>query len=327
MADRKIPSTIAEAKRKNSSTYRPKTGHNKGKIIAAVSKEELEKSGLTLRDYLNKQQGKTRRTAAKVAPRPKARPAPAPKKYVGSDQRPDNRPVKSTPKSKPKTPKDILGTKEQSRARRRARQEAKTKKDTSMTPEQKLKGQIGIGAAAAALIAPVALPILMKVATKHGPAFARSLGNKIKNLTSGQQKDVLKTAAQEKMTSRQITEAINNATSGSRGRSNTSVNLNNVVTSTAQKAAGASPMKSAPFRDIAKLNAAAARRKAAAAAARAERKRKSLSETVSSSRIPGAKLRKKGGFIKKYNKGGKVVKRKEGGQVMSGNDLVSSLYN
>ena len=36
---------------------------------------------------------------------------------------------------------------------------------------------------------------------------------------------------------------------------------------------------------------------------------------------------KRGGQIKKYNKGGKVVKRKEGGQVMSGNDLVSSLYN
>jgi len=36
---------------------------------------------------------------------------------------------------------------------------------------------------------------------------------------------------------------------------------------------------------------------------------------------------KRGGQIKKYNKGGKVIKRKEGGQVMSGSDLVSSLYD
>ena len=105
---RKKPSTIAEAKEAKSKTF-----YGKGnKELAAVTKEELKESGFkSLRDYLNKQQGKTRRTDAKVAPRPKARPAPAPKakasastpkKYVGSDQRPDNRPVKSTPKSKPR---------------------------------------------------------------------------------------------------------------------------------------------------------------------------------------------------------------------------------
>ena len=41
----------------------------------------------------------------------------------------------------------------------------------------------------------------------------------------------------------------------------------------------------------------------------------------------GGKMKAKGGPIKKYNQGGKVVKRMGGGQVMSGNDLVSSLYD
>jgi hypothetical protein len=186
------PKNISQARKMGKSYFIGKDGKRK----AAVTKEELKKSGLSLRDYLNKQQGKTRRSAAKVAPKPKARPS---KRVADTGQRPDNRSVKSTPKSKVptaqrKTPEDILGTREKSRAARRARQEAKTKKDTSMTPEEKLKGQIGISAAAAALLGPGAIPILMRVAAKHGPAFARSLGNKIKNLTSGQQKNVVQAA-------------------------------------------------------------------------------------------------------------------------------------
>ena len=202
------PTTLAQAKKLGSSTYRPTTGRNKGKIIAAVSKEELKKSKLSLRQYLNKRRKDARKTSADLsASKPTAKsvskeePAPTPKskskKYVGSSQRPDNRPVKSTPKSNTtqrKTPEDILGTREKSRAARRARQEAKTKADTSMTPEQKLKGQIGISAAAAALLGSAAIPILMRVATKHGPAFARSLGDKIKNLTSRQQQNVAQAA-------------------------------------------------------------------------------------------------------------------------------------
>ena len=49
------PRTIAEAKKRSSKTFINK----KGKKLAAVTKEELAKSGLTLRQYLNKQQGKT----------------------------------------------------------------------------------------------------------------------------------------------------------------------------------------------------------------------------------------------------------------------------
>ena len=55
MAARKKPSTIAQAKAAKSPTF-----YGKGnKELAAVTKEELKKSGLSLRDYLNKQQGKT----------------------------------------------------------------------------------------------------------------------------------------------------------------------------------------------------------------------------------------------------------------------------
>lgn len=47
--------TIADAKKRGSKTFINK----KGKKLAAVTKEELAASGLTLRQYLNKQQGKT----------------------------------------------------------------------------------------------------------------------------------------------------------------------------------------------------------------------------------------------------------------------------
>ena len=60
MADRKgkgPAKTIAEAKRRGLSTFTDKSGKKK----AAVTAEELKKSGLSLRDYLNKQQGKTRK--------------------------------------------------------------------------------------------------------------------------------------------------------------------------------------------------------------------------------------------------------------------------
>tara|TARA_R100000808_G_scaffold1671_2_gene7426 strand:+ start:1195 stop:1869 length:675 start_codon:yes stop_codon:yes gene_type:complete len=51
------PRTIAKAKKMGKKTFRDK----RGKKLAAVTKEELAKSGLSLRDYLNKQRGLTRR--------------------------------------------------------------------------------------------------------------------------------------------------------------------------------------------------------------------------------------------------------------------------
>ena len=49
-----------QAKKKGSDTFIGKDGRKK----AAVTKEELEASGLSLRDYLNKQKGKTRKKPA-----------------------------------------------------------------------------------------------------------------------------------------------------------------------------------------------------------------------------------------------------------------------
>jgi len=54
------PQSIAAAKKKGSDTFIGKDGRKK----AAVTKEELEASGLSLRDYLNKQKGKTRKEPA-----------------------------------------------------------------------------------------------------------------------------------------------------------------------------------------------------------------------------------------------------------------------
>ena len=51
--------SVGEAKERGASKFIGKDGRKK----AAVTKEELEASGLSLRDYLNKQQGKTRKPA------------------------------------------------------------------------------------------------------------------------------------------------------------------------------------------------------------------------------------------------------------------------
>ena len=83
MADRKGKGparTIAEAKRRGLSTFTDKSGKKK----AAVTAEELKASGLSLRDYLNKQQGKTRKgpKTPTVTPKPKPK-KPAAKKPTG----------------------------------------------------------------------------------------------------------------------------------------------------------------------------------------------------------------------------------------------------
>ena len=51
--------SIAEAQKRGLSTFTNKAG----KKLAAVSKEQLDKSGLSLRDYLNKQKGLTRKNS------------------------------------------------------------------------------------------------------------------------------------------------------------------------------------------------------------------------------------------------------------------------
>jgi hypothetical protein len=61
MVAEKNPKTVGAAKKAGKSTFIGKDGRKK----AAVTREELKASGLSLRDYLNKQQGKTRRKAKK----------------------------------------------------------------------------------------------------------------------------------------------------------------------------------------------------------------------------------------------------------------------
>ena len=356
----KQPRSISQARKMNKDYFVGKEGKKK----AAVTKEELKESGFkSLREFLN-----NRRKEAKTGADISAPKSPI-KKDISLPKRP--KPISkiidsgaSSPESKSKNDstrniaddenrkyKDILGTREQSRAARRARQEAKTKADTSMTPEQKLSGQIGIGAAAAALIAPVALPILMKVATKHGPAFARSLGNKIKNLTSGQQKNVVQEAnrAPTKTTAQKRTSEILQS-SGRTQSARKPLKRDDVsAASKATKNTQSTPRTAAQKRSDAMSDAA----------------KQSQRREIDPSYTGGAL--KKGGQIKKYNKGGKVYKRKEGGnlksveaqknpglsklptnvrnrmgyaksggkvykrkkggQVISGNDLVSSIYN
>jgi len=310
------PKSIAEARKQGKSYFIGKDGKRK----AAVTKEDMKKAGFksfgaqSLRKYLNQQ--KKEKTPADVKKISKEvnrtmgqnkldSPKPKSKNYVGSSQRPDSSPVKSTTKSK--KPEDILGTREKSRAARRARQEAKTKADTSMTPEQKLTGQIGISTAAAALIAPVAIPFLIQTATKHGPAFAKSLGNKIKNLTSGQQKKIAQEAkeAPTKTQAQKNTDALLKAGARTQsGRKPLSKERVEPYISKPQKPLTPGQSRTARTFDAAK-----------------QVLRKEIDPSYT-----GAAL-KKGGPIKKYNQGGKVVKRMGGGKVMSGNDLVSSLYD
>jgi len=67
------PRTVAEAKRRGSKTFIDKSGKRK----AAVTAEELKKSGLSLRDYLNKQQGKTRAGPKAPTTKPTSKPKKA----------------------------------------------------------------------------------------------------------------------------------------------------------------------------------------------------------------------------------------------------------
>ena len=320
------PTSLSEAKRLGSPTYKPTTGRNKGKIIAAVSKEDMKKAGFksfgaqSLRKYLNQQKKEKKSSVKKIAAevtRTMGKKKLDLSKPKSKSKRKIPAPVKESPgadlsapeitKSKRKKPEDILGTREKSRAARRARQEAKTKADTSMTPEQKLTGQIGISTAAAALIAPVAIPFLIQTATKHGPAFAKSLGNKIKNLTSGQQKKIAQEAkeAPTKTQAQKNTDALLKAGARTQsGRKPLSKERVEPYISKPQKPLTPGQSRTARTFDAAK-----------------QVLRKEIDPSYT-----GAAL-KKGGPIKKYNQGGKVVKRMGGGQVMSGNDLVSSLYD
>ena len=230
MAARKKPSTIAQAKAAKSPTF-----YGKGnKELAAVTKEELKKSGLSLRDYLNKQQGKTRRTAAKVAPRPKPNPAPkakvpapAPKAKAPTPKRKTPAILKESkgadlsapkPKSKPTGSSAPLNTKFSivpSRGTGKADPykyvgkgpRGKQGQAPVPTTEEKVKmaglvlgGLGGPGAKAAT-----------KAATTYGKPFVNKLINRIKNLSNKQQEDIMKEVARSNLSRKDMNIALRNA--------------------------------------------------------------------------------------------------------------------
>ena len=316
------PKSIAEARKQGKSYFIGKDGKRK----AAVTKEDMKKAGFksfgaqSLRKYLNQQKKEKKSSVQKIAA--EVRRTMGQNKLDSSKPKSKSKrkipaPVKESPgadlsapeitKSKRKKPEDILGTREKSRAARRARQEAKTKADTSMTPEQKLKGQIGISAAAAALLGSAAIPILMRVATKHGPAFARSLGDKIKNLTSRQQQNVA--------------QAANNAATKTKAQQQTSQMLRAAQRTQSSR----KPLKKDRVEPYLPKSKKPLTKGQSSTARLLDAAKQSQRKEIDPGYTGGAL--KKGGPIKKYNEGGKVVNRKGGGQVMSGNDLVSSLYD
>ena len=243
MAARKKPSTIAEAKAAKSPIF-----YGKGnKELAAVTKEELEKSKLSLRDYLNKRQGKTRQTAAKIAPRPKPKPAlkakaPAPaskarpsKRLTDTGQRPDNRPVKfkrktpapvkaspgadlSAPKSKPTGSSAPLNTKFSivpSRGTGKADPYKYVGKgprgEQGQAPIPTTEEKVKMGTLVFSGLGGPAAKVATKVATTYGRPFVNKLANRIKNLSNKQQEDIMKEVARSNLSKKDMNIALRNA--------------------------------------------------------------------------------------------------------------------
>tara|TARA_R100000742_G_C4270540_1_gene89258 strand:- start:458 stop:1510 length:1053 start_codon:yes stop_codon:yes gene_type:complete len=350
MATRKKPSTIAEAKKAKSKTF-----YGKGnKELAAVTKEELEKSGLSLRDYLNKQQGKTRRTAAKVAPRPKPRPS---KRSTDTDQRPDNRPVKpkakapapkrkipailkeskgvdlsaselkSTPKSSPRgssAPINITGGTVPSRGTGKTDPYKYVGKGPrgkqGQAPIPTTEEKIGMASLVLGGLGGPGAKLATKAATTYGKPFVNQLIRKIKNLSKKEQEDILKSVARSKLSKKDMNIALRNA--------ETPKDIRAVIARQKSAESGKRAPGEKPFRQttVRKKQEARNRQKRQETQKKQELERMNV-QGAGSTRIPSARLRKKGGPIKKYNKGGKVVNRKGGGMVGSGNDLVASIYD
>jgi len=329
------PKNISQARKMGKSYFIGKDGKRK----AAVTKEELKKSGLSLRDYLNKQQGKTRRSAAKVADKPKNKtprktPAPvkassgadlsapklkaSPSKRTDTGQRPDNRPVKSTPKSRPRgssAPINITGGIVPSRGTGKANpykyvgKGPRGKQGQAPVPTTEEKVQMA-GLILGGLGGPGA-KVATKAATTYGKPFVNQLIRKIKDLSKKEQEDILKSVYRSNLSKKEVTEAVKNAESP-----------NNIIAQVARQKSATSGQRASgekPFRQTTVRKRQEARNRQR----RQETKRKQELEKMNvqgagSTRIPSARLRKKGGSI---------VARKGGGMVGSGNDLVASIYD
>tara|TARA_B100001123_G_scaffold327800_1_gene368737 strand:- start:1601 stop:2566 length:966 start_codon:yes stop_codon:yes gene_type:complete len=318
------PKSISQARKMGKSYFIGKDGKRK----AAVTKEELDESRLSLRDYLNKQR-KARRTgadlsASKPTAKSEGKKEPSPtlksksKKYVGSSQRPDNRPVKSTPKSKyrPRGSSAPLGGKADPYKYVGTGPRGQKGQAPVPTTEEK----IAMGGLLIGNLGGPGAKVAIKAATTYGKPFINQLIRKIKDLSNKEQEDILKSVSRSKLSKKEVTEAIKNAESPHNilaevARQKSAISV--------QRASGEPLFKST----VRQKNQAARNRKRRQETKRKKELEKMNEQAAGSTRIPGAKLRKKGGPIKKYNEGGKVVNRKGGGQVMSGSDLVSSLYD
>ena len=324
------PKSISQARKMGNSYFIGKDGKRK----AAVTKEELDESGLSLRKYLNNQR-KARRTGADLstskptaksvskkepAPTKIKKPAPTPKSksYVGSSQRPDNRPVTSTPKSKyrPRGSSAPLGGKaDPFKYVGKGPRGQKGQAPVPTTEEKIAMGGLLIGN----LGGPGA-KVAIKAATTYGKPFINQLIRKIKDLSNKEQENVLKSVYRSNLSKKEVTEAVKNAESS-----------NNIIAQVARQKSATSGQRASgekPFKQTTVSKKQEARNRQRRQETKRKQELKKMNEQgAGSTRILGARLRKKGGSIKKYNEGGKVVNRKGGGQVMSGSDFVSSIYD
>lgn len=334
------PTSLSEAKRLGSPTYKPTKGRNKGKIIAAVSKEELADSKMSLREFLNKRRKDARKTGdiAGSVKTPKAKPRPAPKARVPApkgDLSPSSQARKATPTPKRKTPAilkassnadlsapKIPKSKSKSRPRRGSSAPLGGKADPFKYVGKGPRGQKGqapvptteekvamAGLALSALGGPgtIAGKAAIKGATKFGKPFITNLIKKIKDLAPKQQKEVLQAA--NKASTKTAAQKRTSEILKSGGRTQSARKPRKADRVEPYKAKASKPLTSGQSRTSRLLDAAQ------------QSQRKKIDPGYTGGAL------KRGGQIKKYNKGGKVVKRKEGGQVMSGSDFVSSLYN
>ena len=347
------PTSLAEAKRLGSPTYRPTTGRNKGKIIAAVSKEELKKSNMSLKEFLNKRRKDARKSGevAGSVKTPKAKvPAPAPKAKASTPKRKTPAILKASPgadlsapkpKSKPTGSSAPLNTKFSivpSRGTGKADPYKYVGKGTRgkqgqapiPTTEEKVQmaGLIlgGLGGPGAKLAT--------KAATTYGKPFVNKLVSRIKNLSNKQQEDIMKEIARSNLSKKDMNIALKNAETPKDIR--TQIALRKAQASApGQRAPGEKP-----FRQTTVKKRQEARNRQRRRETRRQQELREMNKAigkkgggnlkpVDTQKNPGlAKLptnvRNRMGYAKS---GGKVVNRKGGGMVGSGNDLVASMYD
>ena len=351
------PTSLAEAKRLGSPTYRPTTGRNKGKIIAAVSKEELKKSNMSLKAFLNKRRKDARKSGevAGSVKTPKAKvpaPAPRPQAKASTPKRKTPAILKASPgadlsapkpKSRPRgssAPLNITGGMEIMPSRGTGKADPYKyvgkgpRGQKGQAPVPTTEEKVKMGTLVFSGLGGPAAKVATKVATTYGRPFVNKLANRIKNLSDKQQEDIMKEVARSNLSKRDMNTALRNA--------ETPKNIRTEIAR--QKSATSTPGKRAPGEQPFKQTTVKKRQEARNRQRRRETKRqRELREmnkaigkkgggnlkAVDTQQNPGlAKLptnvRNRMGYAKS---GGKVVNRKGGGMVGSGNDLVASMYD